>query len=121
MLLIIVIVAFILTIVLIECSHLFFNTENDIKETVKDIIIENIENDDILETLKQTTGKVFNKKIIKEDSIKLKVTKLVFFEDYDIFLNGNEKLKKNLIYNFNGLINLDIIKYNDEDINIYTA
>ena len=121
MLLVIVIVAFIITIGLIECSHLFFYTEDDIKENIKDIVIENIDNKDILETLKQATGKVFNKKIIKDDSTNFKVSKLVFFEDYDIFLNGNEKLKKNLIYNFNGPISLDIIRYNNEDINIYTT
>ena len=120
MLLIIIIVAFILTIVLIECSHLFLNIEQESKETVKDIVIENVNNEDILKLLKQTTGENFSEKIIENDKIEINVRKLVFFKDYDIFLNCNKKLKKNLIYNFNELINLDIIKYDDEDIIIYT-
>lgn len=120
MLLIIIIVAFILTIVLIECSTLF-SCVIEKKEQIKNIYLDtDTDTDDKLEFLKKYTGKSFN--ILEyTETVKLKLdsTSIVFFEDYDIFLNNTYKLSKMIVYPIDKDSVIDIINYNGDIITIY--
>lgn len=120
MLLVIIIVAFILTIVLIECSSLF-SCVIEKKEQVENIYLDtDTDTDDRLEFLEKYTGKSFN--ILEySETVKLKLdnTSIVFFEDYDIFLNNTYKLSKMIVYPIDKDSVIDIINYNGDIITIY--
>ena len=122
MLLVIIIVAFILTIVLIECSALF-SCVIEKKEQVENIYLDtdtDTDTDDRLEFLEKYTGKSFN--ILEySETVKLKLdnTSIVFFEDYDIFLNNTYKLSKMIVYPIDKDSVIDIINYNGNIITIY--
>ena len=118
MLLVIIIVAFIITIVLIECSALF-SCVIEKKEQVENIYLDT-DTDDRLEFLEKYTGKSFN--ILEyNETVKLKLdnTSIVFFEDYDIFINNTYKLSKMIVYPIGKDSVIDIINYNGDIITIY--
>lgn len=120
MLLVIIIVAFILTIVLIECSTLF-NCVIEKKEKVENIYLDNSPNtDDKLEFLEEYTGKRFTT-LEYNQTVKLKLDNksIVFFEDYDIFLNNTYKLSKMIVYPIDKDSIIDIINYTGDIITIY--
>jgi hypothetical protein len=120
MLLVIIIVAFILTIVLIECSVLF-SCVIEKKERVENIYLDaDPDTDDRLEFLEKYTGKRFNT-LEYSETVKLKLdnTSIVFFEDYDIFINNTYKLSKMIVYPIDKDSVIDIINYNGDIITIY--
>ena len=124
MLLIVIIVAFILTIALIECSSLF-NCLIENKQKIEKI--ENIYlNDDSsdqenkIELLKKYTGKHFTTLNYNETiRLKLNNTSIGFFEDYDIFIDNTYKLNKMTVYPINKDSIIDIINYTGDIITIY--
>lgn len=120
MLLVIIIVAFILTIILIECSALF-NCVIEKKEKVENIYLDNSsDTDDRVEFLEKYTGKKFNT-LEYNETVKLHLdnTSIVFFEDYDIFINNTYKLSKMIIYPIDKDSVIDIINYTGDIITIY--
>lgn len=120
MLLVIIIVAFILTIVLIECSSLF-NCVIEKKEKVKNIYLDNSsDTDDKVEFLEKYTDKRFTT-LEYNETVKLKLdnTSIVFFEDYDIFINNTYKLSKMIVYPIDKDSVIDIINYTGDIITIY--
>ena len=119
MLLIIIIVAFILTILIIECSSLF-NCTISKKETVENIYLENSECDDKIDFLEKYTGKLFTT-LEYNETVKLNLdnTQIVFFEDFDIFLNNTFKMSKLIVYPLDRESTIDIINYNGDNITIY--
>lgn len=120
MLLVIIIVAFILTIVLIECSALF-NCVIQKKEKVENIYLDNSsDTDDRVEFLEKYTGKRFTT-LEYNETVKLQLdnTSIVFFEDYDIFINNTYKLSKMIVYPIDNESVIDIINYNGDIITIY--
>jgi hypothetical protein len=120
MLLIIIVVAFILTIVLIECSALF-SCVIEKKEKVENIYLDKRSvTDDKLEFLEEYTGKKFSV-LEYNETVKLKLdnTSVVFFEDYDIFINNNYKLNKFIVYPIDKDSFIDIINYYGDIITIY--
>lgn len=120
MLLVIIIVAFILTIVLIECSALF-NCVIQKKEKIENIYLDNSsDTDDRVEFLEKYTGKRFA--ILEyNETVKLQLdnTSIVFFEDYDIFINNTYKLSKMIVYPIDKDSVIDIINYTGDIITIY--
>ena len=120
MLLVIIIVAFILTIVLIECSALF-NCVIQKKEKVENIYLDSIsDTDDRVEFLEKYTGKRFTALEYNETvNLHLDNTSLVFFEDYDIFINNTYKLNKMIVYPIDKESVIDIINYTGDIITIY--
>lgn len=120
MLLVIIIVAFILTIILIECSALF-NCVIQKKEKVENIYLDNSsDTDDKVEFLEKYTGKRFTT-LEYNETVKLQLdnTSIVFFEDYDIFINNTYKLSKMIVYPIDKDSVIDIINYNEDIITIY--
>ena len=121
MLLIIIIAAFILTIVLIECSSLF-NCVIEKKEKVENIYLDDdsLEPEDKVELLEKYTSKHFTT-LEYNETIRLKLdnTSIVFFEDYDIFINNTYKLNKMTVYPINKDSIIDIINYTGDIITIY--
>lgn len=120
MLLVIIIVAFILTIILIECSALF-NCVIEKKEKVENIYLDNSsDTDDRVEFLEKYTGKKFNT-LEYNETVKLHLdnTSIVFFEDYDIFINNTYKLSKMIVYPIDKESVIDIINYTGDIITIY--
>lgn len=120
MLLVIIIVAFILTIVLIECSVLF-NCVIQKKEKVENIYLDNSsDTDDRVEFLEKYTGKRFTT-LEYNETVKLQLdnTSIVFFEDYDIFINNTYKLSKMIVYPIDKDSVIDIINYTGDIITIY--
>lgn len=120
MLLVIIIVAFILTIVLIECSSLF-NCVIEKKEKVKNIYLDNSsDTDDKVEFIEKYTDKRFTT-LEYNETVKLKLdnTSIVFFEDYDIFINNTYKLSKMIVYPIDKDSVIDIINYTGDIITIY--
>lgn len=120
MLLIIIVVAFILTIVLIECSALF-SCVIEKKEKLENIYLDTSSAiDDKLKFLEECTGKKFST-LDYSETIKLKLdnTCIVFFEDYDIFINTTYKLNKFTIYPIDKDSIIDIINYDGNIITIY--
>lgn len=120
MLLVIIIVAFILTIVLIECSALF-NCVIQKKEKIENIYLDNSsDTDDRVEFLEKYTGKRFAT-LEYNETVKLQLdnTSIVFFEDYDIFINNTYKLSKMIVYPIDKDSVIDIINYTGDIITIY--
>ena len=121
LLVILIIVAFIVTIVTIEYNATI-SCVIEQKESVGNIYLDDkdIETEDKLELLERSTGKIFTTLEYNETvQIKLDNTSIVFFEDYDIFKNTTYKLKKCVVYPINKETILDIINYNGENILIY--
>lgn len=119
MLLIIVIVVFILTIVIIEIGSLF-NCTVDKKEHIDNIYLENDISLDRISLLEKCTGKIFKSLEYNETvNLILDHDQLVFFDDYDIFLNNNIKLSKLTVYPIYKNSTIDIINYNGNNITIY--
>lgn len=119
MLLIIIIIAFILTILLIECSVFCYVIEK--KEKVENIYLDtssDINNN--LEFLENVTDKTFTM-LEYSETVKLNLdnTSIVFFDDYDIFLNNTYKLNKFIIYPIDKDSVIDIINYDGNIITIY--
>ena len=120
MLLVIIIVAFILTILLIEWSALF-NCVIQKKEKVENIYLDNSsDTDDKVELLEKYTGKRFTT-LEYNETVKLQLdnTYIVFFEDYDIFINNTYKLNKFIVYPIDKNSIIDIINYTGDIITIY--
>ena len=119
MLLIIIIVAFILTIVIIECTSLF-GCVVEKKESVENIYLQEEDVDDKIDFLEKQTG---NKFIAYEynETVKLRLdnTSIVFFDDVDIFINNTYKLSKSIVYPLNKDSTIDIINYTGDIITIY--
>ena len=119
MLLVIIIVAFILTILIIECSSLF-NCTISKKETIENIYLEDSDCDDKINFLEQYTGKIFTALEYNETvKLNLENKQIVFFEDYDIFLNNSLKLSKFVVYPLDKDSTIHIINYNEDNIIIY--
>lgn len=120
MLLIIIVVAFILTIVLIECSSLF-NSVIVKKEDIDNIYLEDSDTDDKIELLQTYTGKTFKAYEYNESvQLNLNSKSFVFFGDFDIFLNNTFKLKKCIVYQLAKDTIINIINYTGDIITIYT-
>lgn len=120
MLLLVIIVAFILTIIIIESASIFSSFDVN-KEKMENIILEYSGEEDKIEFLKEITGKVFFKnEYEKSERINLKCRSIVFFEDYDIFLDSRYKLEKLIIYPIMEDSVVDIINYAKDIITIYT-
>lgn len=120
MLLVIIIVAFILTIILIECSTLF-NCVIQKKEKVENIYLDNSSDmDDRIQLLQKYTGKRFTT-LEYNETVKLQLdnTSIVFFEDYDIFIDNTFKLSKMIVYPIDKDSIIDIINYTGDIITIY--
>lgn len=120
MLLVIIIVAFILTIILIECSTLF-NCVIQKKEKVENIYLDNSSDmEDRIQLLQKYTGKRFTT-LEYNETVKLQLdnTSIVFFEDYDIFIDHTFKLSKMIVYPINKDSIIDIINYTGDIITIY--
>lgn len=132
MILLIVIITFILTLVIIELIPflMILNYTNCPTESLENIpfnlenISFNLENynkeRNYIENLKDMTGLVFTKNNYYETTeVILDANYFIFFEDYDIFLNNNIKLKPNVIYQTCATDKLYIINYDNSDIHIY--
>ena len=120
MLLVIIIVAFILTIVLIECSSLL-SCVIEKKEKIENIYLDGTsDTDDKIEFLEKYTGKTFIA-LDYTETVKLKLdnSQLVFFEDFDIFIDSTYKLNKSIVYPLDKDSTIDIINYTGDIITIY--
>lgn len=125
MILLIVIITFILTLVIIELIPLLISLDytNCPTESLENISF-NLQNYNkertFIENLKDMTGLVFTKNNYSETTeLVLEVNYYIFFEDYDIFLNNNTKLKPNVIYQTRAEDKLYILNYDNNDIHIY--
>ena len=120
MLLVIIIVAFILTIVLIEYSSLL-SCVIEKKEKIENIYLDGTsDTDDKIEFLEKYTGKTFIA-LDYTETVKLKLdnSQLVFFEDFDIFIDSTYKLNKSVVYPLDKDSTIDIINYTGDIITIY--
>lgn len=120
MLLVIIIVAFILTIVLIEYSSLL-SCVIEKKEKIENIYLDGTsDTDDKIEFLEKYTGKTFIA-LDYTETVKLKLdnSQLVFFEDFDIFIDSTYKLNKSIVYPLDKDSTIDIINYTGDIITIY--
>lgn len=120
MLLVIIIVAFILTIVLIEYSSLL-SCVIEKKEKIENIYLDGTsDTDDKIELLEKYTGKTFIA-LDYTETVKLKLdnSQLVFFEDFDIFIDSTYKLNKSIVYPLDKDSTIDIINYTGDIITIY--
>lgn len=119
MLIIIIIIIFIITITLVELNSLFMYGI-DKTQRVENLYIDNSGDEDNISLLKKITGKDFIENIYNtSETISVENKNLIFFNDYDIFLNNNIKLNKNIIYNIPNSVDIDIINYKGEKITIY--
>jgi hypothetical protein len=116
---IIIIIVFIITITLVELNSLFMYG-TDKPRQVENLYVDNSDDEDNISLLKKITGNDFIEKIYNaSETIPIENKNLIFFNDYDIFLNNNIKLNKNIIYNIPNSVNIDIINYKGEKITIY--
>ena len=125
MILLIVIITFILTLVIIELIPFLMSLDytNHPNESLENISF-NLEHYNkertYIENLKDMTGLVFTENNYSETTeLILDTNYFIFFEDYDIFLNNNIKLKPNVIYQTRAEDKLYIITYDKIDIHIY--
>ena len=117
MLLIVLIVAFILIIVTVELTCLFGYS---MKEKIENIKVEYNNEEDKIEFLEQVTGKIFTKHEYDDNqTLKLGCNSIIFFEDYDIFLDRSIKLEKFTLYPLTGESTVDLINYKGDVIYIY--
>lgn len=125
MLLIIIIVAFILTIVIIECSTFFRCATSIKKEKIDNIYLEDDNNDndnddDKVNFLQKCTGKDFKPMEFSETTtLNLDNNSIVFFKDYDIFIDDKYKLNKMVVYPIDKHSDIKIINYDGDIITIY--
>jgi len=120
MLLIIIIVAFILIIAIIECTTFFRCATCIKKEKIDNIYLEDDDEDDKVDFLQKCTGREFKPMEFSETTkLNLDNNSIVFFKDYDIFIDDKYKLNKMVVYPIDKHSDIKIINYDGDIITIY--
>jgi len=98
-------------------SLLGYSTE----EKIENIKIEYNNEEDKIEFLEKVTGKIFTRREYNDNQpLNLGCKSIIFFEDYDIFLDRSIKLEKCKLYQLTEDSTIDLINYKEDIIYIYT-